>query len=158
MQSAWLDRAASELIADDSVRWGPRETGGPLFGYESCGEIVITRAFLPGSKASHLPWLYRPDRAAVETAIEKMYCETQGRQRWIGSWHSHPLGRARPSMIDQRTARRISAQKAVCCPCPVMLIQTTRLSRGRICPAGLGSFRWSVKEAALVSIAVKVSS
>src|SRR5688572_30963338 len=108
MQLAWLDASARELIERDAVMWSPRETGGPLFGYENYGELVITRAYLPGPRALHFPWLYRPDRAAVQVAIDEVYEETQGRERWIGSWHSHPLGRPMPSIVDRHTAARVA--------------------------------------------------
>jgi integrative and conjugative element protein (TIGR02256 family) len=106
---AWLAASARELIVQDALRWTPRETGGPLFGYENHGELVVTRAYLPGPRAWHLPWLFRPDRAAVQRAIDEVFNETGGEERWIGSWHTHPLGRAWPSLLDGRTAARIGA-------------------------------------------------
>jgi integrative and conjugative element protein (TIGR02256 family) len=152
MQRAWIATAALRLIEEDTVKWGARETGGPLFGYESCGEIVITQAFPPGPKAIHLPMLYRPDRAAVQEAIDRVAEVSEGRERWIGSWHSHPVGLPRPSIVDRRTARKISAEKKVLCPEPVMLIQTTRLSRRGLRAAALGSFRYSSSNRDLLGI------
>jgi integrative and conjugative element protein (TIGR02256 family) len=143
MQLAWLDASARELIERDAVKWSPRETGGPLFGYENYGELVITRAYLPGPRALHFPWLYRPDRAAVQAAIDEVYEQTHGRERWIGSWHSHPLGRPIPSIVDRHTAGRDAREKAVSCSAPVMLIQTTRIGRDGQRPGALGAFRWS---------------
>lgn len=157
MQRAWISPAALRLIQEDTVKWGTRETGGPLFGYESCGEIVITQAFPPGPKALHLPMLYRPDRAAVQEAIDQVAEKSGGRERWIGSWHSHPLGLPRPSIVDRRTARKVSAEKQVRCPEPVMLIQTTRLSRHGLRAAALASLRYSPVERELVAIELRES-
>jgi len=155
VQIHWLDPAARSLIERDALKWGPRETGGPLFGYESCGEIVITRAFPPGPRARHLPMLYRPDREAVDRTIAQVYEESSGQELWIGSWHTHPLGRPRPSLLDRATARRIGSEKKVRCPEPVMLIQTTRLSREGLRPGPLGSFRWSTEHRDLRPVAIK---
>ena len=115
----WLPETATRLIESDAVRWGLRETGGPLFGYEACGELVVTEAFLPGPRATHLPFLYRPDRDAVDRAITEVHERSSGRERWIGSWHTHPFGRALPSLVDRRTAGRIAREAAVACPRPL---------------------------------------
>lgn len=140
MQTVWLDPDAGALIEEEAVRWNLRETGGPLFGYEACGELVITRACPPGPAAIHLPWLYRPDKQAVQDAIDRFAVDSV---RWIGSWHTHPLGRARPSLLDRRTAGKIAAERRVHCPRPLMLIQTTRLTRAGVRAEQLCAFRWS---------------
>lgn len=138
----------------DAVNWSPRETGGPLFGYENHGELVVTRAYLPGPKAFHAPWLYRPDREAVQRAIDEVYEESGGHERWIGSWHTHPLGRASPSLVDRRTASRVATEAAVACPEPLMLIQTTRLRQLAQCPGPLGAFRYCAQLSELESVEV----
>jgi integrative and conjugative element protein (TIGR02256 family) len=143
---AWIPQEAEELIGADAVRWGPRETGGPLFGYEACGELVITRAFLPGPNATHLPFLFRPDREAVERAIAEVHRQSRGGERWIGSWHTHPYGRARPSLLDRRTAGKVATELAVGCPRPLMLIQTTRLTLSGTESSQLAGFRWISQE------------
>ncbi|MEJ7783476.1 MAG: Mov34/MPN/PAD-1 family protein [Solirubrobacteraceae bacterium] len=150
-----MNRQARHLIERDAVRWSPRETGGPLFGYDNLGELVITRAFLPGPAAWHFPWLYRPDRAAVQAAIDEMYEQTEGQERWIGSWHSHPLGRPLPSLLDRRTAAAISREETVICPEPVMLIQTTRLDRDGQRPGSLGAFRWHAEAKGLTGLKLR---
>jgi hypothetical protein len=85
-QVVWLSDDVARLIARDAERWGLRETGGTLFGYEACGELVITEALLPGPKATHLPFLLRPDRYAVDRAVAEIYERSGGGERWIGSW------------------------------------------------------------------------
>lgn len=150
----WLPGTAARLIEADAVRWGLRETGGPLFGYEACGELVVTEAFLPGPRATHLPFLYRPDREAVERAIEEVHERSGGGERWIGSWHSHPFGRALPSLIDRRTAGRIAREVAVASPRPVMLIQTTRPTRTGPRAHALGAWRWSPEVEDLLDVDV----
>lgn len=143
MQLAWIAQQALELIEADALTWSPSETGGPLFGYENCGELVIARALPPGPRAFHAPWLYRPDRSAVQAAIEEVHEQSGGRERWIGSWHTHPLGPAIPSLTDRRTARRIASDPAVGCPQPAMLIQALR-NHLRGAKAGrLGAYRFN---------------
>jgi integrative and conjugative element protein (TIGR02256 family) len=151
----WLPGAATRLIETDAVRWGVRETGGPLFGYEACGELVVTEAFLPGPHATHLPFLYRPDRKAIDRAITEVHARSDGRERWIGSWHTHPFGRAMPSLLDRRTAGRIAREAAVACPRPLMLIQTTRPTRTGSRAHVLGSWRWSSEVENLVDADVR---
>jgi integrative and conjugative element protein (TIGR02256 family) len=153
----WLPDGAARLIARDAERWGLRETGGPLFGYEACGELVITEALLPGPKATHLPFLFRPDRDAVDRAIAEIYERSGGGERWIGSWHSHPFGRAHPSLLDRRTAGRVASEAAVGCPRPLMLIQTTRPSRKGPKANILASFRWSSGENDLVEVDLRAA-
>lgn len=157
MRSVWLDGAAQGVMERDAIRWGAKETGGPLFGYENYGELVVTRAYLPGPKAWHFPWLYRPDRAAVQAAIDEVYEETGGQQRWVGSWHTHPLGRPLPSLVDRRTAERVAGEAAVACPEPLMLIQTTRMSRNGLQPRPLGAFRWTSEIGALRRVTVRIA-
>jgi integrative and conjugative element protein (TIGR02256 family) len=158
MQRAWIDPTARNVLERDSIKWSPRETGGPLFGYENCGEVVITRACLPGPKATHLPWLYRPDREAVQAAISEVRDETGGRERWIGSWHSHPLGRPLASLVDRRTAARIANDVPVGCPEPVMLIQTTRLDREGQHPGPVAALRWSSASGGLIGLSLVVAA
>jgi integrative and conjugative element protein (TIGR02256 family) len=150
----WLPDTAARLVEADAVRWGLRETGGPLFGYEACGELVVTEAFLPGPRATHLPFLYRPDRGAVDRAIEEIHERSGGGERWIGSWHTHPFGRALPSLVDRRTASRIAREAAVACPRPLMLIQTTRPTRSGPRAHALGCWRWSPEVEDLVDAEV----
>jgi len=151
----WLPGPAAHLIEDDAVRWGLRETGGPLFGYEACGELVVTEAFPPGPRATHLPFLYRPDREAVDRAITEVHERSRGRERWIGSWHTHPFGRAMPSLVDRHTAGRVAREVAVACPRPLMLIQTTRPTRKGPRAHMLGSWRWSPEVENLVDVVVR---
>jgi integrative and conjugative element protein (TIGR02256 family) len=157
-QVVWLPDNAARLIARDAERWGLRETGGPLFGYEACGELVVTEALLPGPKATHLPFLFRPDRDAVDRAIAEIYERSGGGERWIGSWHSHPFGRAHPSLLDRRTAGRVAREAAVDCPRPLMLIQTTRPSRRGPRADILGSFRWTPGENDLVEVGLRAGT
>jgi integrative and conjugative element protein (TIGR02256 family) len=155
LQLAWITADAMSLIEMDALKWSPRETGGPLFGYENCGELVITRAYLPGHRAFHAPWLYKPDRQAVQMAIDDVYEETHGQEHWIGSWHSHPLARPIPSWTDQRTARRIATEPDVNCPEPVMLIQATKGPPTRQTPGCLGAFRYSRKASKLQALELR---
>jgi integrative and conjugative element protein (TIGR02256 family) len=152
MQTLWLDCDARALIEEEATRWGLRETGGPLFGYEVCGELVVTRACPPGPAAIHLPWLYRPDKRAVQDAIDRFAVASV---RWIGSWHTHPFGRPRPSILDRRTAGKIATERGVRCPQPLMMIQTTSLTRMGVRAARLGAFRWDAGAGDLRNVLVK---
>ena len=107
----WLDELAKAIIQDLARGRRFSETGGPIFGYESSGgeAIVVAAVFGPGPKARHRPRGLVPDRAATEDAIRQVYELTDGRYRYLGSWHTHRLGsriRARPTPRWPRTSLR----------------------------------------------------
>jgi hypothetical protein len=50
---------------------------------------------------------------------------SQARYRYLGSWHSHPGGTARPSGPDIATTERVATDPDVLLPRPLVLIQAT---------------------------------
>jgi len=149
MTDLWLPEDAQLLIRSETLDKHFAETGGPLFGYERDEQVVVTRAFGPGPRARHRPWIFDPDRAAVQGAIDAVTAESAGAERYIGSWHSHPFGIARPSRLDRRTARRIANDAEVGWPRPIMLIQTTVLRLSGVRPGNLRAYRWDAVDRGL---------
>jgi integrative and conjugative element protein (TIGR02256 family) len=87
----WLSSTALERIAADAQRFDPLETGGILIGYRlSETEAVITRVTSAGPLAVHRPRRFLPDPAHDEREIARIYCETSGRETYLGDWHTHP--------------------------------------------------------------------
>jgi integrative and conjugative element protein (TIGR02256 family) len=140
--AVWLPEDSQLLIRAETLDKHARESGGPLFGYQNDDEVVITRAFGPGPRARHRPWVFEPDRAAVQAAIDAVATDSAGAERYIGSWHSHPLGVARPSPLDRRTARNIADDAEAGCPRPLMLIQATVIRLSGVRPGRLRAYRW----------------
>lgn len=138
----WLVEDAQLLIRSETLDKHPSETGGPLFGYEDQNAVVITRTFGPGPRARHRPWTFEPDREAVQAAIDRAADESRGAERYLGSWHSHPFGIARPSPLDRRTVRNVAADADAGCPQPVMLIQATVLRLSGARPGRLRGYQW----------------
>lgn len=139
----WLDEEARRRIHAEAARRRFVETGGPLFGFESGDqEVVVVAALGPGPRAKHRPRSLIPDREATQAAIRLVHQRAEGRYRYIGSWHSHPLGSATPSRRDVQTAREVAAQLEVDLPRPLILIQATR-PRIRLVTVGeLGGYHW----------------
>jgi integrative and conjugative element protein (TIGR02256 family) len=102
-------------------------------------------AFGPGPDARHRPRSYRPDVAHTQRVLDRIYTESRGRYGYLGDWHTHPLGRARPSSRDISSVRAIAAQPEVELPAPVVLIQATAPATRHVSLRELGAFRLDSK-------------
>lgn len=129
MSLVWLDRRAREVIAREAARRLLRETGGALFGYESDEETVVACAFGPGPKARHGFGRFEPDPETTRRLIASVGNSSEGRYRFLGSWHTHPGGAPVPSPTDEQTASDLSNQPGLLLPHPLLLIQATRIER-----------------------------
>ena len=147
----WLDIVARAQIERDARRHRLRETGGPLFGFEDedRDDVVIIGAGGPGPRARHRPRSFRPDRDAVGRAIERVHEASAGRYGYIGSWHTHPLGRPAPSSTDIGTASEMAADEDADVLRPLLLIQATRPMRKTLRDSDLRAYRWRILEARL---------
>lgn len=143
----WLARESHNLIIRESRKRRIVETGGPLFGYRVEDDVVVTRAFGPGPKARHRPRSLQPDRQATQAAIELMHRESGGRAPYLGDWHTHPLGAARPSGRDIASLEAIAGQKAVDLDRPISIIQATRPLFAHLRIGELRAFEWDAAEA-----------
>ena len=121
--------------------WQLRETGGPLFGFESAEDVVVIGAGGPGPEAHHRPRNFRPDRAAVDRAIARVQGSSRWRYRYLGTWHTHPFGRPRPSHTDIAAALGISQEPAVRLPQPILIIHATWPYRRTFRDRDLHAFR-----------------
>jgi integrative and conjugative element protein (TIGR02256 family) len=144
--TVWLDRAARAQIEREARRWRLRETGGPLFGFDDddTDQLVIVGAGGPGPRAKHQRRLFIPDRAAVYRAIARVHEASNGRYAFLGSWHTHPLGRPAPSPTDIATAREVAADGETDLPRPLVLIQATNPLRRTLRDRNLRAWRWSI--------------
>lgn len=98
-------------------------------------------AFGPGPRAEHRRRSFMPHRDDIGNQMQAVFHASEGRCRYVGSWHSHPLGRAIPSQLDTRTAADIAAQADVLLPTPVLLINATLpVLRSRV--SRIQAFKW----------------
>ncbi len=114
-------------MTKDADRWHPYETGGMLLGYEADnGEAVVTAIIGSGPNARHRRFRFAPDANYQQEALETHFMRTDGRETYLGDWHTHPLGRAAPSLLDKRTLARIAYTPSSRTTRPVMLILASK--------------------------------
>lgn len=152
----WLDPVARHQIEREASRRRFVETGGPLFGFEADDDLVVIGAGGPGPNARHRPRSFRPDREAVDRGIARVQEASERRYRFLGSWHTHPFGRARPSGTDLVAVRDISMEPEVLLPRPLVIIHATWPTRRTFRDRDLRAFRWVPSLSALVAIDVRV--
>jgi integrative and conjugative element protein (TIGR02256 family) len=155
--TVWLQSGARLQIEREARLFRLKETGGPLFGFddEPTGEVVVIAAGGPGPKARHHCRTFEPDRDAVDRAIARVHEASEGRFGFLGSWHTHPMGRPLPSRTDVATARRIAADPDAFLPQPLLLIQATRPTRRTVHDRDLRAFRWSADDDAVAPLVIR---
>lgn len=130
ISTIWLDVRSSVLIEHEAAKRPRVETGGALFGFGSGEELVVACAYGPGPRAKHRRSSFEPHRGTTDALIRAVWNASDGRYRYLGSWHTHPGGSARPSATDLHTTESVARDSAVRLPRPLVLIQATRLGDG----------------------------
>lgn len=125
MKTVWLADQARHTITQHSRRRRLRETGGGLFGYETRDAWVIEKALGPGPRARHERFRLVCDHNYLQEAIDRELAASDGTRYYLGDWHTHPLGPARPSGRDRATAASIASNPTVGLRRPLVLIQST---------------------------------
>jgi integrative and conjugative element protein (TIGR02256 family) len=125
MKTLWLADDARHTIAELARRRRLRETGGGLLGYENHGTWVVEKALPPGPRARHERFRLVSDQAFLQHAVDRELAASNGTRYYLGDWHTHPLGPARPSARDTSTAAAIAARPTVGLSQPLVLIQAT---------------------------------
>ena len=86
-------------------------------------EYIVTRCIGPGPDAEHTAYGFRPDYDFQEEEIAKHYSETGRMTTYLGDWHTHPnQSRARLSVKDRSTLRRIASHAEARIDCPLMAV------------------------------------
>jgi len=93
---------------------------------------------------------FSPDPDAVRRAIDYVWEAGDQRYRYLGSWHTHPRGRAVPSGRDRATAREMAEAEDLLLPRPLILIQSAWPGRRVIRDSDLRGYRWNPAEDDLV--------
>ena len=156
--TVWLDLVARAQIEREARRFRLRETGGPLFGFddEDSDQLVVVGAGGPGPRAKHRRRLFVPDRDAVDRAIARVHDASEGRYAFLGSWHTHPLGRPTPSPTDIATARDVVADEATELPRPLVLIHATNPLRRTLRDRDMRAWRWSILDDGLEAVPLAI--
>lgn len=101
----------------------PRETGGMLLGYNADnGDTVATTIIGPGPRAKHRRFGFVPDPDYQQSLLEEHFYATNGRETYLGDWHTHPGGSAHLSFTDKRTLARIARTETSGTSYPIMAI------------------------------------
>jgi integrative and conjugative element protein (TIGR02256 family) len=152
----WLDERAHGVIEREALRRRLVETGGSLFGYEGESGVVIACAFGPGCGSKHRPRSFIPDKSTTAALIQLVREASEARYRFLGSWHTHPRGAARPSAVDTATAADLSGQADLLLPAPIILIQATRAFRREVELAELRAWRWQTDQRRLATLDIEM--
>lgn len=127
--TVWIDERALEFIERSSLSSPRLETGGGLFGWSTEDGGVVACAFGPGPRAVRTPSALESDHDHTQELILAVHSTSQGRYRFVGSWHSHVGGSARPSGTDCRTAESMAQDSSVRLPTPMLLVVGFRRRR-----------------------------
>ncbi len=109
----------------------------------------------PGPRARHRPRSFRPDADAVDRAIARVHEASDGRYRYLGTWHTHPFGRAAPS-TDIAAARAISEEEHVRLSHPLLIILATWPTRRTFRDRDLCAFLWDALAAVLILAPLRI--
>lgn len=122
----WLESDAVASMLEEGRRAHPMETGGLLIGYWSRNDsAVVSRVIGPGPRAIQWTDSFEPDYGFQEAEIARIHIESQGVERYLGDWHTHPDGGLYLSAKDRDVLRRIADHEEVSTDQPLMLVLVT---------------------------------
>lgn len=78
------------------------EQGGLLLGYRKEGAIQLHSATFPAHWDHASPTLFRRSARGHRMGALREWLRSKHTVDWVGEWHTHPVGVARPSSIDLR--------------------------------------------------------
>ena len=93
--------AAALISAEARHSADGKETGGILLGHDTGDRLHVVTAGGPGPAAQRSPHRFLRDLDHARTLADQAYDEDGS--VWIGEWHTHPSGPARPSPLDLTT-------------------------------------------------------
>src|ERR1043166_5952937 len=101
LKHVWFAESVLHRMVRDGEEWFPSETGGVLAGYIVRSHAVVTDAISAGPDAVHNPTSFVPDGDFQSKALDEIYFRTNGVNRYLGDWHTHPLGCGQLSITDR---------------------------------------------------------
>lgn len=121
-----IDQMAA--ISDDP----DSETGGVLIGhYDQNGAVahVEMASRPPGDSSAGLNWFERGKNGLGELLREQW--NLPQRRYYVGEWHFHPIGRAKPSPQDRQQMAAIAQDPSYHCERPLLIIASPATLRRR---------------------------
>lgn len=107
-------------MADQVQRAGKNETGGLLVGRIEDGTALVVDASGAGPCAVETPARFDRDVDHCQTWLEERV--RSGDVEYLGEWHSHTSGEARPSAVDAESLSGIARTSTYRQPNPTLII------------------------------------
>jgi integrative and conjugative element protein (TIGR02256 family) len=122
VETVRLPLRLSAEIGAEAIGALPRETGGILLGRWSGATAEVISIVGAGPSAAHERTSFDPDQRWQVAEVARRYADRPDASEYLGDWHSHPYGRAKPSMTDWWVAARISKYREARNSKPLMMI------------------------------------
>ncbi len=108
----WSVRVAgnvASLLKSDAEHWLPLETGGALLGHVDAlsRTIYIADIVAAPPDSERAPARFILGTQGLGNALRQAHADSVGYLRYLGTWHSHPMGGSH-SEIDFETLRRLA--------------------------------------------------
>jgi integrative and conjugative element protein (TIGR02256 family) len=94
-------RVLAAITTEAAAAADGRETGGILLGSDDGTVLEVHRAGGPGPHADRRTSGFRRDLAHAQELALAAWADDSS--VWVGEWHTHPRGSARPSATDLAT-------------------------------------------------------
>lgn len=121
-ETLWLPGALLEFILSEVLNFSPKETGGMLLGYVNGTHRVVTALIDAGPEAQHGRFRMLPDNSYQQAKLHAHFEQSNGRESFLGEWHSHPVSAPLMSWTDRRTLSRVTTDSKHLPALPVMMI------------------------------------
>jgi len=122
-ENFWLPIDVRDRMVDLADEKFPLETGGMLLGYQADnGDAVVTAIIGPGPNARHRRYRFTPDPDYQQAQLEAHFWKTDGRETYLGDWHTHPRGPCALTFMDKRTLHRIACTTSSGTTRPIMMV------------------------------------
>jgi integrative and conjugative element protein (TIGR02256 family) len=118
----WIHTGLLAELHDLVREHAPLETGGMLLGWHNHGKVAIDATINGGPAALRSRTSFIPDGPWQQQQLAAVYEQSGRTVTYLGDWHSHPRGPARPSGQDRKTAAAIAASEQARAPYPITLI------------------------------------
>jgi len=128
----WVPAGLLRELAAQADEHRPRETGGMLLGWRVGHELVIAETIEAGPGARRARDSFEADGPWQERRLLEAYDRSGRTVTYLGDWHSHPRGPARPSGRDRETAALVAGWEDAHIPEPLTLIIGRRSWRWRL--------------------------
>lgn len=99
----------AQMMTEDAVHWAPKETGGALLGHVNVATRTIVIADLVAAPPDSVRRRTKFELGVVglRESLRQANEDTIGYLRYVGTWHSHPMGGAH-SDIDIDTLHKLA--------------------------------------------------